>query len=529
MSDPERTQNTPSSDVDAAERVERDGAAISDPEPVIASQLNPISRAELQSPVSGPVSEPGARSGARRSREERSSASPFSPLQPFEPGLMECGAELMHEKTSISHRRSSIKPAPADWRPQSSRRPAAPMVVVRSGDAQPLSPGAATDSSAADPLDWRAAGFREPFPLARDLQVRGAHAAQPQASPALRREEMASRHGDHTAQHWDDRAQPDSAVASSGRLGKRGDSEQASERARAAFRDAASQSSGRMAARAAERTQAGPPDRAAINPAEGVHLASTDGDGAVTESGPRERVLPAANSASIESKPRRGRQIVLAAGLALASSVIAFTLVRLAWPPRELPRHPKTQAATPAADARSRGNSDAQGLALGMDRASLVGSAVVEAATAALPPTAADSAIATSTETTASGSDSSADATDSPAAASASAESNGDTANPNTDANPNTESNPGAPEATSAATLKEAGAAKRRVRLDVVPFDAKVSLHGLTQKGPPYFFDVPNGKHVAVEVVRRGYVTRRVEIDGARPTLVIGLLKKPGR
>jgi len=75
-----------------------------------------------------------------------------------------------------------------------------------------------------------------------------------------------------------------------------------------------------------------------------------------------------------------------------------------------------------------------------------------------------------------------------------------------------------------AATAK-APAGSTRVRLQVFPADAKVGRRGFTQKGPPYEFDVPKGKRIALEVVRKGYTTRKVTLDGSSSRVVVGLNK----
>lgn len=64
-----------------------------------------------------------------------------------------------------------------------------------------------------------------------------------------------------------------------------------------------------------------------------------------------------------------------------------------------------------------------------------------------------------------------------------------------------------------------------RVRLIVHPPDAKVGRRGYTQKGPPYEFEVPKGKRIALEVVKKGYVTRKVVLDGSAPRVTVGLTK----
>jgi hypothetical protein len=61
-----------------------------------------------------------------------------------------------------------------------------------------------------------------------------------------------------------------------------------------------------------------------------------------------------------------------------------------------------------------------------------------------------------------------------------------------------------------------------RVRLEVHPPDAKVGRRGVTQK-PPYEFDVPKGKRIALEVLKKGYVTRKVTLDGTSTRVVVGL------
>jgi len=66
-----------------------------------------------------------------------------------------------------------------------------------------------------------------------------------------------------------------------------------------------------------------------------------------------------------------------------------------------------------------------------------------------------------------------------------------------------------------------------RVTLDVKPTDAKVILHGVAVIGPPYVFDVPDDKHIAVEVARTGFVTRKVVLDDKKPNVSIGLLYAP--
>lgn len=67
----------------------------------------------------------------------------------------------------------------------------------------------------------------------------------------------------------------------------------------------------------------------------------------------------------------------------------------------------------------------------------------------------------------------------------------------------------------------------RSVTIDVVPADAKVVYRGLKRPGPPYVVDVPAGKRIALEVARKGYVTRRVVVDGSESTLTVALIEQP--
>jgi hypothetical protein len=82
-----------------------------------------------------------------------------------------------------------------------------------------------------------------------------------------------------------------------------------------------------------------------------------------------------------------------------------------------------------------------------------------------------------------------------------------------------------APAAGKAASAPDAASGSTRVRLEVIPSDAQVGRRGFTQKGPPYYFEVPKGKRVELEVVRKGYVTRKVTLDGRSPRVVVGLAK----
>jgi hypothetical protein len=64
-----------------------------------------------------------------------------------------------------------------------------------------------------------------------------------------------------------------------------------------------------------------------------------------------------------------------------------------------------------------------------------------------------------------------------------------------------------------------------RVTLELTPLDAKVNLRGVAVPGPPYVFDVPNGKHIAVEASRSGFVTRKIVIEDKKPVVSIGLMR----
>ena len=66
----------------------------------------------------------------------------------------------------------------------------------------------------------------------------------------------------------------------------------------------------------------------------------------------------------------------------------------------------------------------------------------------------------------------------------------------------------------------------RHVVLEVTPLDAKVVYKGVGQPGPPFEFEIPEGKQLAVEVARRGFITRRVVIDGSAPNMNVGLVRK---
>jgi hypothetical protein len=76
----------------------------------------------------------------------------------------------------------------------------------------------------------------------------------------------------------------------------------------------------------------------------------------------------------------------------------------------------------------------------------------------------------------------------------------------------------------SGVTTKPAPPGATRVRLEVHPPDSKVGRRGVTQK-PPYEFDVPKGKKVVLEVLRKGYTTRKVTLDGSSSRVVVGLAR----
>ncbi|MGC4062393.1 MAG: hypothetical protein QM749_16740 [Aquabacterium sp.] len=67
------------------------------------------------------------------------------------------------------------------------------------------------------------------------------------------------------------------------------------------------------------------------------------------------------------------------------------------------------------------------------------------------------------------------------------------------------------------------------VEIEVVPFDAQVVVAGVAQPGPPFVIDVPPGKRMVFEVARKGYVPRRVVVDGHEAKMTIGLLRRGGR
>jgi hypothetical protein len=76
----------------------------------------------------------------------------------------------------------------------------------------------------------------------------------------------------------------------------------------------------------------------------------------------------------------------------------------------------------------------------------------------------------------------------------------------------------------SGVTTKPVPPGVTRVRLEVHPADSKVGRRGVTQK-PPYEFDVPKGKKLVLEVLRKGYTTRKVTLDGSSTRVVVGLAR----
>ncbi len=76
----------------------------------------------------------------------------------------------------------------------------------------------------------------------------------------------------------------------------------------------------------------------------------------------------------------------------------------------------------------------------------------------------------------------------------------------------------------SGVTTKPVPPGATRVRLEVHPADSKVGRRGVTQK-PPYEFDVPKGKKLVLEVLRKGCTTRKVTLDGSSPRVVVGLAR----
>lgn len=85
---------------------------------------------------------------------------------------------------------------------------------------------------------------------------------------------------------------------------------------------------------------------------------------------------------------------------------------------------------------------------------------------------------------------------------------------------------PASPAVPSAAAASAPVKSTRTVTLEVVPPDANVFALGGLRKGPPFTFELRPGARVVVEVVRDGYVARRVVLDGSKPELAVGLMRK---
>ena len=82
--------------------------------------------------------------------------------------------------------------------------------------------------------------------------------------------------------------------------------------------------------------------------------------------------------------------------------------------------------------------------------------------------------------------------------------------------------------AESAAVLPPASAPfdTTRVTLDLTPIDARVLYRGREVPGPPYEFDIAKDQHMAVEVLRFGFVTAKVVIDDKKPVVHFGMLRE---
>ena len=62
------------------------------------------------------------------------------------------------------------------------------------------------------------------------------------------------------------------------------------------------------------------------------------------------------------------------------------------------------------------------------------------------------------------------------------------------------------------------------VRLVTNPPDTKLTRNGAAVAGPPYEFDVPQGKRISVEASHKGYVTRKVTLDSIKTLVPVGLV-----
>lgn len=67
---------------------------------------------------------------------------------------------------------------------------------------------------------------------------------------------------------------------------------------------------------------------------------------------------------------------------------------------------------------------------------------------------------------------------------------------------------------------------KATVLVRVYPPDSVIRGRRGRVPGPPYTFEVPRGKRIAIEVSRPGYVTRRAVLDGTDTDFWVGLVKK---
>lgn len=76
------------------------------------------------------------------------------------------------------------------------------------------------------------------------------------------------------------------------------------------------------------------------------------------------------------------------------------------------------------------------------------------------------------------------------------------------------------------APVASAVPATKRVVLSLRPLDAKVYVRGHEMPGPPFEFDIAKGEHVAVEVVRFGFVTAKVVLDDKKPSVTFGMLRE---
>ncbi len=80
----------------------------------------------------------------------------------------------------------------------------------------------------------------------------------------------------------------------------------------------------------------------------------------------------------------------------------------------------------------------------------------------------------------------------------------------------------GSEESSAPSEAEEAASDTKRVELIVEPLDTRVGHRGKAVKRP-YVFDLPEGGKVVLELVREGYVTRRVVLDGTEATVRIGM------